>query len=342
MINKNAILRFEVINECLTSRKGYTISELVDACNRRLSETPGCEGMTVKNRQVLYDMDDMRAIYGVEILATKDEKDHRVTRFSYAEGTKNIHGDRLMDEDYGDFDQAIWLLESLVGLPYVRRAAETLKKRIGEGGRASQIFSVESNEQLTGFDQLSIYFNYIRHGWAIRVTYKARYNEDRKFLFQPYFLKQYNRRWFLFGWNYDFIHRNGTTGILQNLAIDRIVDKKVDMSRFSAGYRPRENDIDFTHYFDDIIGVTRIPRSKVEHITMKVNDDYDWNRLVTKPMHTTQISDEESRTITIDVRPNPELYATLCQFEHVEVVSPQAVREEHIARLRRILSQHGE
>lgn len=341
MINKNAILRFEAINTCLASRRGYTISELVDACNERFRGTPGCEGITVKNRQVLYDMDDMRAIYGVEIESVKDENDHRRVLFSYRGGTKDIHGDRLLDADYGDFDQAIWLLESLVGMPYVQKATEALKKRLGKGGRTGQIFSVETNTMLRNFDQLSSYFNYIRLSLPIKVTYMARYEDERTFLFQPYYLKQYNGRWFLFGWNYDFRHKDGSTGIIQNLAVDRIRDKKVDRSRFSQSFPPRKNDIDFTHYFDDIIGVTHIPGAVVEHISIKVNDRSDWSRIITKPVHMSQQTDQDTMTMTLDVKPNPELYATLSQFEHIEVVTPEHVRDAYIRRIRTILDQHG-
>lgn len=340
MINKNAILRFEVINECLSSRKGYTISELVDACNERYRNTPGLEGITVKSRQVLYDMDDMHDIYGVDIVSEKDQKDHRKVRFSYADGARDIHGDKMLDADYGDFNQAIWLLESLVGLPYVQKAAETLKRKVKAENGSAPVFSVESNKLLTGFDQLSSYFNYIRHKQPLKVTYMARFEEERTFLFQPYYLKQYNGRWFLFGWNYDFRHKDGSMGIIQNLAVDRIREKRVDKSRFSSVFPPRENDIDFEHYFDDIIGVTHIPGAKVEHIIIKVHDRSDWNRLVSKPIHPSMKSSEEDRTISLDIMPNPEFFATLSQFEHTEILSPATVREAYIARINTILGQY--
>jgi len=340
VVNKNAILRFEVINECLSSRKGYSISELVEACNQRFSQTKGLESVTVKSRQVLYDMDDMQAIYGVDIVKETDPADKRKVLFSYPDGAKDIHGDRLLDSDYKDFNQAIWLLESLVGLPYVQKAAETLKKKIkpDEGGKA--IFAVETNSRLANFDQLGSYFNHIRLRNPLKVTYLAGFEHERTFLFQPYFLKQYNERWFLFGWNYDFEWKNGQKGAIQNLAIDRIIEKRVDKTRFSSSFLPRENDIDFDHYFDDIIGVTHIPGTSKEHITIKVNSDMDWNRLVTKPLHPCQQAFPESRTISLDLKPNPELYATLCQFENIEILSPDNVREGFLKRIDTILSQY--
>lgn len=340
VINKNAILRFEVINECLSSRKGYTITELVDACNERYRNTPGLENITVKSRQVLYDMEDMHTIYGIDIVSERDQKDHRKVRFSYPDGARDIHGEKMLDADYGDFNQAIWLLESLVGLPYVQKAAETLKRKIKAENGSAPVFSVESNKLLTGFDQLSSFFNYIRHKQPLKITYMARFEEERIFLFQPYYLKQYNGRWFLFGWNYDFCHKDGRQGIIQNLAIDRIKDKRVDKSRFSAAFPPRENDIDFEHYFDDIIGVTHIPGAKVEHIIIKVHDRSDWNRLVSKPIHPSMKTSSEEMSITLDIKPNPEFYATLSQFEHIEILSPASVRDAYINRINTILAQY--
>lgn len=341
MINKNAILRFDVIDRCLTDRCGYTITELVDACNQRYKETPGCETISVKNRQVINDMKTMASFFGVEIESVRDDKDHRVVRFSYKPGTRNMHGDRLLDEDYGELNQALMMLESFAGLPYVKKAAETIKKRIGsKEGRDVGVFAVDTNERLRNFEQLSEYFNFILRGKAMKVKYLAQYEYEREFLFQPYYLKQYNGRWFLFGWNYDFERKDGTKGVIQNLAIDRIVEKTWDRSRFSMENPPRKNDIDFSHYFDDIIGVTKYANVQPERILIKVNDKNDWFRLVTKPIHLSQQEDEDTRTITIEVRPNPELYAVLRQYEHIEVVSPESVRVEFLRRLSSIQEQY--
>ena len=340
MNNKNAILRYEVINECMTTRKGYTINELVEACRTRYSQTPGCEDMVISNRQVLKDLRAMADIYGVKIVSERDQTDRRYVRFSYEAGSKNIHGDRLLDKDYGDLNQALLLMESFVELPDVRKSAEAIKKRLGNERQGWRAFSLETNSRLRNFDQLGSFINAIVVNNPLKIHYLIQYEYERVFLFQPYFLKQYNGRWFLFGWNYDFEHKDGTKGIIQNLAIDRIIEKRIDKSRFSQLYPPRKNDIDFDHYFDDIIGVTKYPWSKAEHITIKAKDKNDRFRLETKPIHITQKKGVDEDTFTIDVCPNPELYAVLRQFEHIEIVSPQSVREEFLTRLGYIQAQY--
>lgn len=339
MKNKNAILRYEVINECLTTRKGHTITDLVRACNERYSISEGCENLSVTSRQVLKDMEAMKDIYGVKIESERDPKDHRFVRFSYEAGTNNIHGDRLLDKDYGDLNQALLLMETFVELPDVQKAANAIKKRLGNNRQGWRVFSLETNSRLRNFDQLGSYINAIVSGNPLRIHYMVQYEYERVFLFQPYFLKQYNGRWFLFGWNYDF-EKNGIHGIIQNLAIDRIAEKRVDKSRFSQSNPPRQNDIDFDHYFDDIIGVTKLPWAKVEHIVIRANDKNDKFRLMTKPIHITQQIVGDDNMFTLDVRPNPELYAVLRQFEHIEVVSPANVREEFLQRLGSIQDQY--
>jgi hypothetical protein len=61
----------------------------------------------------------------------------------------------------------------------------------------------------------------------------------------PYFLKQYNKRWFLFG-------LNSFDKLLYTLPLDRI--KKIDITKDDY----IENTIvNFSEYFEDIIGVSR-------------------------------------------------------------------------------------
>jgi len=339
MKNKSAHLRHEVINECLSSRRGYTITQLVEACNERYRNTPGLENVMVNRRQVQYDIAEMRK--RLEIDQIDNLKDGRRRLYAYRDGTPGINKERLTDKDYGDFNQAIWLLESLVGLPYVKSAIDTLKKKIkpDEGGEGP-VFAVETNQYLMNFDKLGSYFHYIRRKEPVKITYMASYEYEREFWFQPYFLKQYNSRWFLFGWNYDFEHKDGTKGILQNIAVDRVKGVVCNKSSFSLHHAYRPNNTDFGHYFDDIIGVTHPRGGRVEHIVMKIHDKSDWHRLQSKPIHGTQKLNPDDSTMTLDVMPNPELYSTLSQFDGLEIVSPERVRNEYVAKISRILEIH--
>ena len=60
----------------------------------------------------------------------------------------------------------------------------------------------------------------------------------------PYYVKQYNGRWFLYGLNDE---RNE----ISNLALDRIQSYKMSEIPFK-----KNEQIDFSTYFDDVMGAT--------------------------------------------------------------------------------------
>ena len=372
MKNKNALLRYEAIDECLSTHKrdGSSIQDLVNACKERYQEKLGITDASVSVRQVLYDLDHMVEIYGVSFHKEPDPKDHRKVLFFYDDGGRDIKGRRMSGEDYGELNVALWLLRSIVGFDFVDKAAKKIEDKLkvmsdGQG----PIFAVESNSMLKNFDDLTHYFNDIRSKTPIKVSYRAHYTKPvDEFWIQPYYLKQYNNRWFLFCWRYNDYkdeqgspRHSGDSGYLTNLAVDRIEGRKYNKNSFGVYHSLHKNTTDFDTYFDDIIGVSKFKDSKLEHIVLKVNDEYDWYRLITKPIHKSQFPNAHSippedpvkviydneltkyspgKEIAIDVMPNNELYTTLRQFEHIEVVSPADVRKEHLSRVRKILGNY--
>jgi predicted DNA-binding transcriptional regulator YafY len=130
----------------------------------------------------------------------------------------------------------------------------------------------------------------------------------------PYFLKQYNGRWFLFGWNEQY-------NKVSNVALDRIV-------RYVASPIPfRANDqIEPSTYFEDIIGVT-IPKEDVkkEAIVLRFSEKR-YPYVLSKPLHHSQKATENC-TVEINVRPTKELDQQIFSYiPDVEVVSPQWYR----------------
>ena len=77
---------------------------------------------------------------------------------------------------------------------------------------------------------------------VLKIEYRNYKNggRDMTFVIHPYFVKQYNNRWFAFG-------RNDATGDITNIALDRIMDiePKPEL-KFIVN-----EDIDFDHFFDN-------------------------------------------------------------------------------------------
>jgi predicted DNA-binding transcriptional regulator YafY len=137
-------------------------------------------------------------------------------------------------------------------------------------------------------------------------------------MFHPYYVKEYNNRWFVFGLDQE----NNSLG---NLALDRIVSIEIaEEVQFI-----NNETTDFDHYFDDVVGVS-IPKQNPEKETITLC--FTKNRfpyVTSKPIHNSQKTiDEEKGIVTLEVRPNWELDQQILSYgKDVEVVSPKWYRD---------------
>lgn len=152
---------------------------------------------------------------------------------------------------------------------------------------------------------------------SIVIDYHPFGKEVLQWTIHPYYLKQYNNRWFLFGYNPEFDD-------LSIVPLDRI-------ELISNSEQPFiENSIyNFGTYFNNIIGVSKEKGRCVEHIRLRFSSDR-FPYVVSKPIHHSQkIENEKERIITLNVIPNKELVSELIWFrDDVEVLSPDFLREE--------------
>ncbi len=145
----------------------------------------------------------------------------------------------------------------------------------------------------------------------------------------PYYVKQYNGRWFLLG--LDNRHDRIT-----NVALDRIQHINNANVVFKKNYS-----VDFETYFDDIIGVT-IPGNNIkkESIILRfTNERFPY--IVSKPIHQSQrIIEGKDCEVEIQIKPNKELYQQIFSFiPDIEVISPQWLRDEIIEKIKENLKR---
>ena len=91
----------------------------------------------------------------------------------------------------------------------------------------------------------------------------------------------------------------------------------------------KEAEVDFSEYFDDVIGVT-VPDGDAEDIVIKVNGKR-FNYIRTKPLHLSQRIIEEAEgyaIFSINVKVNNELESLILSFgDDMEVIAPASFRE---------------
>ena len=168
-----------------------------------------------------------------------------------------------------------------------------------------------------GMSFLSPLYQAILEESAIELAYQSfKAVEPKHLIFHPYFLKEYNQRWFLFG-------LNDTSQLIENRPLDRIKG----VVRSTLAYKPCP--VDFEDYFRNLVGVSRTEQSIIEKICLRFA--HKRARYVeTKPIHTSQrkIADTAKGVFfEFDLIINQELEAKILEFgEDVCVMSPDTLK----------------
>lgn len=168
---------------------------------------------------------------------------------------------------------------------------------------------------------------------VLRITYRNYKNceEVRIAVVHPWYVKQYNNRWFLMAYDAE-------ADRITNFALDRIQELQVEEG---IAFIPNK-EIDFEHYFDDIFGVT-IPPSDVEKIRVVLQfSKKQYPYIVSKPLHHSQeIVDDENCILAVEVRPTYEFTQLILSFgKDVKVLEPEPYRQEIIDNIRRNLQNY--
>ncbi len=260
----------------------------------------------------------------------RSETGFRAPIESYKEGKRTYY--RYSDRNYSLAMQQINPIEAdllkttldmlgrFKGLPqfdFVQELGLKLKKNFQLEDLDECIF-FDQNEYLKNLHLLGDLLKFIQQKHVLQVVYKSfNQNKEEAFLIHPYFLKQYNKRWFLFGQRDSF-------DSWTNLALDR-------MTTFEAAggiifIPPRE-----THdvYFEDIVGVSKPIGTVCQFIKIKIVKSL-WPYIDSKPFHPSQTVVERTdtyKTIQLEVVPNYEFYAQVLGLgSAVEILGPMEVR----------------
>lgn len=253
----------------------------------------------VSERTLKYDINEFESIYHVNVLHLRDA--YNRVYYRYEDTNFSIQQAPLTDEEMAKLKDTVLMLSRLKGLPQFDWMAETLAEietKMHLNNHTESIIGFEGNEYLQGLDHLETLFNYILSKQSIELTYQPFGKPVQVLTLHPYYIKQHNSRWFL-------LAEDADSGNMMTLALDRI--QGIEPSHVAY----RETDIDFSEYFDDVIGVS-IPQGKEpEHVLLR----FASSRLpyvLSKPLHPSQkAKDKQQGLIEITVIPNRELEAQI-------------------------------
>lgn len=318
--NKHATIRYRVLDYCFSNfGRKYFIDDLIDACNDALKEYSDVSD-GIKRRQIFEDIKFMESEQGWAIPLERF-KDGRQVYYRYDDKQFSINKQPISQTEALQLKDTLFLLTRFKGLPQFEWMEEILVRI------ESTFLLTELNHTIVGFEQnpylkgLSFFnsiFSAIQNKRTINVEYKG-FKQEKAISHQchPYFLKQYNNRWFLYGLNEEY-------KTISNFALDRIIS----IQETNLIYV--ENDkIDFDEYFEDVVGVT-VQDIETEKILLEIKNSF-YPYIESKPIHGSQkekLRNETFVTIELDVQINYELTSLLFSFgENVKIITPESLQE---------------
>ena len=327
---KNYSTRLRVLDQCLRSGHAYSGKELTEFINREL-ELRG--EPTITSRTTL--MDDLLNIENEYHTNIVRKKHGRQTTYQYEDSNFSIFSTELSEDDLLHLSQALNILQRFDGMPeadWVSELSARLNLCMSNHKEVRAAVGFESSIYNKGMEHFTPLFNAIRKKTTVELRYQSfRMAEPQTLIVHPYYLKQYNNRWFLFCCNGD--HTN-----LSNYPLDRILSVKL------AHVPYRETHIDFDEFFSDMIGVSRRNEQEPEDVVLRFPKD-QYKYVATKPWHGSQkVVEENNSTITMQfhVVLNYELEQKILSFgQYVEVISPMTLRERIKDRLSQSLQQYN-
>ena len=327
----NASLRYFILDKCFSNtHHRYTIDELLDNVNEKLGDKDGC---SINIRQLRKDIHDMRdrIMFNAPIKAYPMEG--RKCYYRYSDPKYSVFNNGLSSEEADNLYATIEMLKKYRGIPanaWIEEVISSLEYRFGIKANNENLISFEQNEQLKGLEYLSTIIDATINHQPLDIDYCTFKKYKIKMVIHPYYVKQYNGRWFFFG--LDDGHER-----IANIALDRI--QHID----NANVAFKKNDsVDFNTYFDDIIGVTILKENtKKESVILRFTKER-FPYIISKPIHQSQrVVEGEDCEVEIQVKPNKELYQQIFSFiPDIEVISPQWLRDEIINKMKENLKKY--
>ena len=232
-------------------------------------------------------------IFGIEIVC-----DRRDNTYSIAN-----------EEDMDGTSIRSWMLDAL-----------SLNSLLNESaGMKDRIFfeNVPSSHQF-----LTTVIQAIRDNRKLKVRYQGyRMEEERTFELEPYFIREFKRRWYLYG------HKSYDKDFKPHMyALDRMLEAEILQDTFKM-----PEDLDAKAWFQSLYGIRKYVDMKSQQILLKVyGKQVRYFRSL--PLHSTQEEVETHKGYSIfayNLAPDYDFKQDILSFgDTVEVLEPVSLRED--------------
>ena len=330
--NKHAMIRYQALDRCFSNRyKRYYIEDLVEECNKAIYEFTGSlKG--VKKRTIFSDIRYMESPQGWNAPITRVYEGKRCYYF-YEEENFSINKKDLSEAELETIDEALVMLnrfKGVEGFDWVDEFVTNFEDKLGRKKNEVPVIGYQKNPFLKGIENLSVIYNYIVNRQVLKITYEHFVKGKMVHVVHPYYLKEYNNRWFLFG----------ITEQKRDFLISLPLDRMVDIEPMHIEYIPNKN-FNFEEYFEDVVGVS-VPMSGTPDKVVLKFEKSRFPYVVTKPLHPSQrIIDKDECIVQIEVHQNSELNSLIFSFgDQVEVLAPDSLRNQFKAKINKLSEKY--
>ncbi len=323
--------RLVVLDKFLSNGELHSLNSLVAECSAELKSDTEDDSKLFSKNTILNDFNTLRAVWGADI---EEVKEGRNIGYRYRET-----GYSVFSMDYSVADmlglqrlmQYMAPLKAYNGFEWTSELLSSIEKAYGMQTFSDKFISFELHQDVMGSDLVMPLYDAIVKGCQVKMTYKSFWWKTSKDLFvSPYYLKQYNQRWYL-------LARNEETGKLTLYGLDRVIEAD-DVSA-----KATTCDIVPSDYFKQIIGVTNVQDKQVETILLQVNKSY-FDYIDNRPIHPSQeviAEDDEKVTVRLYLKVNLELEKLLmAELKNVKVLEPDWLKKRMADNLKKALEAY--
>lgn len=323
-VNKNALLRYRIIDKCLTnSLRRYPDMRYIIDC---IEESLGC---SISDSMFNKDLQQLRQIYNAPL---EYNREHR--GYCYTQEGFSIKEFPLTHEEIEALDFSTALLQQLKGTRMFNHFENAINKVI-EGYRISSIVG-RSEKQLLQVEEpvradSSVFLEPILQAivkrQVLKILYKGFGREEKEHSVSPYLVKEYRNRWYLVGYS-----SKGENILV--MAFDRIVSLKPTKEKYvdTTGFEPED-------FFRYSLGITQIHGAKPEKVVLAFSAQQA-PYITSQPLHhSQQVLSETGKELRVQllVYLTAELRMMILSYgSQVRVLEPASLKKEIAAEIARM------
>lgn len=323
------MLRLQTLDRLLSDGRLHSMESLVMECSLALEEQ-GERGVSSKNT-ILNDLETLKNVWNVNICAVKEGRN---IGYRYAENGFSVFSVEYDSEELCELQKLMQFLAPLratSGFEWSADLLTSMEKAYGLQQFSDKYVSFENCTDVVGSDVFISLYQAIAKQQLVIIIYKCFWwKEPKELVVSPYFLKQYNQRWYL-------LANNENSGKIALYGLDRILELRYVVGTYTPCCINPKN------YFSGIVGVTNHEGKSVEKVVLRVDSSY-FNYIDNRPVHFSQMvlsENDDYVQIQLQLKVNLEFEKFLmANALNLKVEKPVWLRQRIANKLKKSLESY--